>query len=240
MLRAYDMRRTIDNGLYWEPDAISMAYDLFTMRNGNDVALITEGYLLCPEVSIADLARFTRLRPETVEAYGALFFDVRQAFADGALGWISAQLFGARLHDYVSGRDIVGRTRRLAWLFGPKVLCSFLNGGRNGVQEVDVKKAIQDGIRGYLQKLSLINAMQCTGRGELDVQVLKLQLDDVNKEAAQKVSEQAGQSHGDEILRFLREVAVTVADPTDKRNLELPAREPRARDYLTTAETVPV
>jgi hypothetical protein len=179
-----------------------------------------------------------------LQAYHDLFFEVRPAFEQGSIGWLGCQLFRTGLYSHVSSRDHIGKMHRIAWLLGSRVVLSYLTGGYHGTKPVDVQKAIAEHIRDYMLKLSSLNVMCMSGQGgELSIKMLEVMLDDVNKTLASKVAEQSGAEHGVEILRFLREVSVAVADPTDKRNLALPAREPRAADLIaqaTSAELVPV
>lgn len=221
---AYRFKRGIDRGERFDGTAIAAAYELFINRF--EERLYVEGHLLAGSAN-EQIAPRVPCGPDDVQAYHDVFFDIRER--RDAPAWIIGQLFQGGLYGPMNLRDRSGVAHRIAWMAGPEIFEAYAT-GKSNPQIMDVLK---DRIRDMLAKQSLINAMCLSGKGDLDVEVLRIFIDDTNKNIADTVKTAAGSKEANEvILDFLRQVPLIVADPTDPRNLTLDAREPRASHYL--------
>ena len=238
--QAYRFKRSVDRGLWSEDDVTWRAYHLWSNIDKAPTRIRAECQLLT-DYTIDQIARENRTTPEVIQRFHDLFFDVLPAIADGAGKWVTGQLFRNGTFVNVHSKDEVGRMHRIAWMFGPRVIDCYLDTGFRNMTG-DLKRELFNAAQHYLARLTPLNVMSLAGRGDLDVEILRIALDDMNDAIAKKVEEQQGKGSGESIMTFLKGLAVSVADPTDPRNLELSAREPRAAELIATTarELVPV
>ncbi len=220
---AFLFKRALDAGLdvsRWP--SYSAAYELYSSREKE--RLFVEGLLLAgaPNELVADMSACD---PEDVQAFHDLFFDVRPRLDKP--GWVVAHLFGGTLYGAINPRDKVAQLHRIAWLGGEDVFLSYYSGEWNPKLGNNLAALI----KGVLAKQSLLASMCITGRDEINIDVLRVFLETTKEDIAKTVG---GGSKEQEaaVMEFIKSVPLTVADPTDQRNLNLPAREKRAHDYL--------
>ncbi len=228
---AYLFKRTLDAGLdvsAWP--SLAAAYELFSSRDRE--RLFVEGMLLANATNdtTADMAACD---PQDIQAFHDLFFDVRPRLEKP--GWLVGQLFGGSLYGAINPRDKVAQLHRIAWLGGEEVFVSYYSGQYNP----NLGNQLADLVRGMLAKQSLLASMCITGRDEINIDVLRVFLEATQKDVANVVANGSDEKAA-AILDFIQSVPLTVADPTNQANLALPAREPRANDYLTAPASSPV
>ncbi len=160
-----------------------------------------------------------------IQAFHDLFFDVRSRLMKP--GWVVAQLFGGSLYGSINPRDRVAQLHRIAWLGGQDIFLSYYSGDWNPTLATDMS----DLIKSVLAKQSLLASMCMVGRDEVNIDVLRVFLE-TTKEDVARTAAGGDEEQSRAILGFLKSIPLTVADPTDERNLTLPAQEKRAHEYL--------
>jgi hypothetical protein len=226
---AYLFKRAADEGLdtsRW-PD-IAAAYELHTNRPGE--RLFVEGLLLAEGIDeyIADL---NGCAPEDIRAYHDLFFDVRPRVKQP--GWVVSQLFQGSLYQSLNPRDRTAQLHRVAWLGGIEVFESFYTGRYDD----SIREAMVLRIRDMMSKQTFLASGCSGGSGELNLELMRLYIDDTNKTIANTVAGGGKDKElGEAVMGFLSSMSLKVADPKDPANLALPAREPRASDYKAPIE----
>ncbi len=221
---AYLYKRAADDGLdtsKWP--AIEAAYELHVNRPAE--RLFVEGMLL-GEGTNEYVASLNGCGPEDVQAYHDLFFDVRHRLQQP--GWVVGQLFQGSLYQQLNPRDRIAQLHRVAWLGGIEVFESFYTGR----YDPEIRDAMVLRIRDMMSKQTLLASGCGGGSGELNLELMRLFIDDTNKTVADTVSG-GGQNKelGEAVMGFLSSMTLQVADPKLPANLTLPAREPRAVDY---------
>jgi hypothetical protein len=222
---AYAFKVRADAGLdtsRWP--AMQAALELQTQREKE--RLFVEGLLLtgAPNDTIA---QHLGCAPEDVQAFHDLFFDVRPHLKHA--GWLVGQLFGGSLYQTINPRDKVGQLHRIAWMGGESVFLSYYTGKRVKADAAVVAELIQDMIR----KQSLLASMCLVGRDEVNIDLVRVFIESTTEDV---VNEAAGHDKAlaDAIFSFTKAIPLTVADPTDERNLKRAARELRAHEYLVS------
>lgn len=226
--RAYKFKRAIDinlDGGRW-PE-IASAYELWANRPAEK--LFIEGLLLADQ-DFSGIADEVGADPEDIEAYHDLFFDVKDKLHKP--GWLVARLFQGGLYAPISTRDRVGIMHRLAWLAGAAVFRSYYTGAR----DVTIQQNTRDIMNDILIKQGTISAMCIGGRGELDIEVIRVCVEDTKRRAAEVIGGGADTATTNAIMQFLGGLNdhMGVGDHKAVKNLNLPAREPRAADYFQT------
>lgn len=220
---AYRFKRAVDSGFEpqdW-PD-IAAAYELFTNRPRERLAI--EGMLLAQADDLS-AAAMIGCGAEDVSAYHDLFFDVRPQLGHAA--WVVGQLFQGGLYAAFSPRDVVAQMHRVAWLGGPEIFQAYYTGKYDDT----IRSQMVERIRDLMSKQTLLAAGCVNGGAELNMELLRVFIDDTNHAVANTISSSTNEQLGGEVLKFLSAMPLTVADPTDKRNLSLPAIEPRAGSF---------
>jgi hypothetical protein len=227
---AYRFKRAVDRGEPWPDTPTAAAYELFIQPNRFEERLFVEGMLLAGAKN-EDFAAKVPCAPADVQAYHDLFFDVRPRLE--APAWIVGQLFHGGLYGPMNLRDRAGVVHRLAWMAGPQIFEAYATGN----QDPALREKMAERIKDIVAKQSLISSMCLAGHGgEVDIEVLRVFID-VDRQIKETVKNIGADESSQAVLaEFVRSVPFKVADPTDVRNLTLPAIEPRAADYLATPE----
>ncbi len=215
--RAYAYKKALDRGTPEDFGPEHAAHYLYTSDPKR--RHFTEGMILGRETSDEAISTFAGLYSvPTVRAYHDLFFAVRP-FLDSP-GWIAASVFDGMPYRTHPG-DIQGIQHRLAWLLGAPAFVQLVRGRVSIDSQAEFNQVIADILRSNVLELSLTVA----ARHE-SPDWLRAFTELANKEME---SGMGGDSNFDEAAGlFLDAIGISVADPTDQSNLELPAREPRA------------
>ncbi len=221
--RAYLFKRAVDSGLdgsRWSD--VEAAHELWANRPGDK--LFVEGLLL-GGAEVDKIAYQAGADVADIRAYHDLFFDVSNHLDKP--GWLVARLFQGGLYAPVSSRDRVGIMHRLAWLSGPEIFSAFYTGR----YDAEIKGVLHTRLHDMLAKQSMLAAMCLGGRGELDIELLRIFVADSQKTVAE-VASGGDAKTAQAIHTFLTSIPMSVNDPKAVENLNLPAREPRAAEYL--------
>lgn len=222
---AYHFKRAADAGRdlsKWP--ALEAALELRTNRAGE--RLFIEGMLLAGAES-AYTASLVGCAPEDIHAYHDVFFDVKPRLHQP--GWVVSKLFQGALYQNLNPRDRIAQMHRIAWLGGVEIFEAYYTGRRvNGIKE-----QLVDLIRDMMSKQTLLH-VGCVGGGdEVKMDLLRIFIDDTNQKIAETVQGSLNdKASGEAIMGFLNSMSMRVVDPTDPANLTLPAREPRAAEYM--------
>lgn len=225
VVAAYRFKRALDGGLPIEREDIADAYELF--HNRPEQRLYVEGMLLG---GLDDTAAGLGVcaTADVVAAFHDIFFDVRSRRDHE--GWIVSLLFQGMLYGNPTPRDRTGLMHRISWLGGADLFRAYYTGKFDPALRDKLLQRQSD----MVAKQSLLTAM-CIGHGsgEHHVGLMIGHIERAQAEVA-KAAEHATGDKGlaDTIMGFLQSIPTQVADPLDKANVNLPAREPRAHEYL--------
>lgn len=222
--RAFGYKRALDRGTPEDFGPEHAAHYLYTSDPRRRYFI--EGLILGREGSDERIAEFAGVPiSDIILAYHDLFFAIRP-FLDSP-GWIAAAVFDGMPYRTHPG-DIRGIHHRLAWLLGHNAFRQLVNGRVDFDSRSEFNAVIADVLRSNVLELSLTVA----ARHE-SPDWLRAFTELANKEMDAEVG---GDSSFEEAAgQFLDSLGISVADPTDASNLELPAREPRA---ITTSPEV--
>lgn len=227
---AYQFKWSNDHSLPYEgPSVVADAFELFS--NLPYERLFVEGLLVGGEQNDEVIGRKIGATADVIACFHDLFFDVRSRRE--AEGWMVARLFQGSLYGGMSARDRVGQLHRVAWLGGSRLFTSYYTGQYDNQLRDELVLRMRD----ILAKNSLLTAM-CLGAGgsEKDIAVLQTCIEDTRAQVAAAASAGTGDSEfAKAIMGFLHSTPLQVADPTDRANLDMSAREDRAHESLTKA-----
>jgi hypothetical protein len=212
-----------DQRQYCEDRDVSAAYSLFTDPRLHTYKAVIEAMLLAG-MSDEDIAQETTLQELAVDAYDKLFFNVRPYLSKPAM--VCIMVFNGMAHSPVNKLSKSEIMLRIAYLGRKDMLMEFIRSEGNPVMEAKLIAYIKSAMK----KRAFEYVLQGGGE-EAATEQLKLVLDK-REEDGVKGSDQVAKATAE----FLAGVSLTVADPTDKRNLALPAREPRLADYSGTPQ----
>jgi hypothetical protein len=222
--RAYLFKRAADAGLdtsRW-PE-FEAAHELWANRPTEK--LFIEGMLLGKQ-SVDRIAYDVCCGSQDIQIFHDLFFDVTHRL--DRPGWLVARMFQGNLYSPLSSRDRVGIMHRLAWLAGPELFKSYYT----GVWDPSIADILKVRIADMTAKQALVSSMCIGGRGDLDIEVLRLFFDDAKQKVKDTVAQSGDKGMSDAVMGFLSDLSVKVANPLDPANLHLPAREPRAHEII--------
>ncbi len=234
---AYLFKRASDQGLPFDEERLGplvTAHELFTTHQAERTTtecLLVSGFSAeqCSDRNVGGAS----LEPIAIQAYADVFFDVQPLLDQGKTTALVNLLFGGSPYHGLSARDQHGRNLRMSWLMGWPLYRAHLQGRPFSEEEMDLFKEL---MRDLAYKMGYLNLQTMTGRGELDIQVVNLAFDDINK-VTKKVGMQAGGKQGQQellhemglmVMDTFRTLSPSVADPMKTSNLTLSAREPRA------------
>ncbi len=192
--------------------------------NRPDIKRVVDGYLLAgaDDQRVADAVWCST---GVISHYHDLFFAVRPAL-ERHQAWIAATVFQGMPHQNAHPTDRAGFYLRVAWLGGVDLYERLLNKGTADRETIRQLVAI---MKDVLVRNSIETSMGVAGRPDLAPEFLKLSLEgDQEDQSGGSLTEK---QHLEAIDSFMSQVTMTVADPTDERNLKVPAREPREGQY---------
>lgn len=212
--RAYEFRRALDRGFVpAEYREIEAAYDIF--MNRPDMRMQVEGLLIAgaDDETIA----YQAFSPsKVIELYHELFFWVRPGLNRSA--WLNSAVFGGLPQMNAHMGDLRGTVLRLAMKIGAHAFLEMISAGLSTDTTTQQLKAM---VNEVLMTQVAMMSFSASRSHELPEWVGKLM--------DQKDSGQgAGNSDMDRAIdAFFDGLGISVADPTEQRNLELDAREER-------------
>lgn len=215
---AFRFKRAFDRGMIDAYPVFEAAYELFMSdpqdRTSMEILLLAgaDNNLIAEKLGIAS--------SDVVDVYHDLFFAVRPYRAK-ATAWIASKVFGSFSHQGVHRNDRHGIALRLAWLGGIEVAIGLLDGDLSNEAVISALRLIA---QGALVANAAETALTGFTRPDQAPEFFRISMD----------MEAAGGSGGEfekQVTAFLDELTLTVADPTDQSNLELPAREERVAEY---------
>jgi len=216
--QAYEFRRALDRGMRAKFEAHDAAYEIF--MNRRDLRLQVEGMIIAgaSNEQVADAAFIPDT--EVVEVYHDTFFWVRPGLNKPA--WLNSVVFGGLPHMNSHLNDTSGTVLRLARKIGPEAFRDLIDGGLSADTTVTQLRRMTNEV--LLAQMAMFSFAAGSGR-DMPEWMGKL----IEKKEAD-VSQGGGEM--DKALdSFFSGLAISVADPTDERNLSLPAREARVADY---------
>ena len=212
--QAYDFRRALDRGLVrGEFEAFDAAYQIF--MNRPELRIHVEG-LLIAGADNETVAHDAFSDEEVVEIYHELFFWVRPGLDRSA--WLNSTVFGGMPHINANLHDIHGTSLRLARKIGVDAFRQLVGAGLSSETSVQQLRSMVNEV--LLTQVAMMSFSAGTSR-ELPEWVGRL-MD----------QKDAGSGSGNPELdkavdAFFEGFSVSVADPTEERNLSLPAQEER-------------
>lgn len=217
---AFRFKRALDRGLAGEYPVTRAAYDCFVNRPQHKWAL--DGLLLAgatdEQVAVAIFAD-----PSIVKTYHDLFFWVRPGLQHPA--WISSTLFGGMPHRSAHAHDHYGLALRLAWLGG---VDTFLQVIDRQPATSQMTKLLRELASSTLLKNSVETAFTIGSRGDQAAEIMRFSIENgARDDVAVNVEDDVHKA----LNTFMSTMSLSVADPSDERNLRLPAREDCAVAY---------
>jgi hypothetical protein len=190
-------------------------------NGGSSMRPLVEGMLLCDRDD-ETIAAFFNVDPAVIRMYHDLFFDVRGR----THAWRIAHIIGsAPVHDRPPAPDEV-LIHRVAIVGGwAPFRLMYVEPGT--LSAADIAQVIATITSNLLRQVHTSSY----SASDNPTQTLRA-FDSYGSQSASPTA--AGQQDSDlgrEVLNFLQSFPVTVADPTDPKNLCLPAREPRGYEY---------
>jgi hypothetical protein len=215
--RAYMFRRALDRGTPDDFPDLHAAHHVFHTRP--HARFFLEGMLLAG----ADNERIASVSADVdavsvVQAYHDLFFAVRPYLKKPA--WVVASVFQGPVYR-THAMDRSGIMLRVAWILGPQAFETMVC--RGNATELD-RNQIRTMVETILHSQLAEVAFSAATRQDLPdwITAFLAKVDDA-KAPGSSDAEVSGH-----VVSFLDGLALSVADPTDTRNLNLPAREARA------------
>lgn len=217
--RAYAYRCALDRNFGDKDPAFHRAHQLF--MGNKHLRLHVEGLILggadndliCDAAFLGD--------PEVVELYHETFFWVRPALNKPL--WINAVVLDGMAQMNTHPGDITGCIYRLAWKLGHQTFYQLLQQGI--CPETTLVQLKRMTVEVLTTQLATLSFSAGVGRelpewagGLLNAK------DDMQKAGNTSDFEKS-------LDAFFEGLSIAVADPTDNRNLTLPAREARVADY---------
>jgi len=215
---AYEFRRSLDRGCGDKYPLHDAAHELFMSRR--DLRIQVEGLIIAGADDEHTAYATMTPDPKVIETYHDLFFWVRPGLDRPA--WLNSVVFGGLPQMNAHPNDVSGTVLRLARKIGHVAFTELINGGLcSDMTVTDLRRMTQEVLLTQLATLSF-----GAGAGR-DMPEWTARMLEIGPDASR------GGSDGFEkaIDTFFDELAISVADPTDERNLSLPAREPRVADY---------
>lgn len=212
---AYRFKRAFDHG---EIDRYPMhhaAYQLY-LENGMS-RLFLEGMLLGGADNEAIMENAPFCDEQILEVFHDLFFCVRPYRTKSS--WVVSYVIRGSLNS-TNMHDRSGMSLRLAWLLGADVFSQMMMRGRLGEAG---RSSVRDMVKDISYSQLAEFALSANSRHEAP-EGLRMLIE---------WKHEAGSSGGsddkmsDAISTFLGDMGITVADPTEASNLQLPAAEPR-------------
>lgn len=225
--RAYLFKRAADAGLdtsRW-PEFVA-AHELWSNRP--DDKLFIEGLLLGKQ-SVDLIAYQICCDPLDISTFHDLFFDVTDKL--DRPGWLVARMFQGNVYTPLNSRDRSGIMHRLAWLAGPELFRSYYT----GTWDDTIKDVMRIRFEDMVSKQALLSAMCIGGRGELDIETMRLFVDSTKKAIADTVNASGDKEVQGAMLEFFAGMKVSVANPLEAQNIGLPKREKRAHEIIETS-----
>lgn len=213
--RAYKFRCSLDRGTPDDDPEFHAAHYIF--HSLPNERFYIEGML----IGGADNERIIRSLPfddqDVVQAYHDLFFAVRP-YRDRP-AWVASAVFDGPVYR-AHHADRKGVAIRLAWMLGPElfetVTCI---GTTSEAQRQHLREMIDSVLHSQVAELSL---SACSRHDLPDwIGSFLTKADEARKAGGSDDYQEA-------LGSFLDGISMSVADPTANRNLNLPAREPRA------------
>jgi len=227
MQRAYRFKCNLDRNLLCTDLDIQAAHDIYF--GGGAHRIIMESYLLvgAEPAYVGDLLEMTA---EQVQVYNDLFFDVRSRLQNKPA--IAAMLFNGYPHSNVHLADRLGLAHRIAYLGGFDVVDGIIRGDR-----LDLLPELYARLgRSVAVKQAMEMAFTLSSHGEALPDALRV----LSESAAPTKEDKKGGSELDELAEvFMSAISMSVADPTNEDNLNMPARELREHEYKVTNNEQP-
>ena len=220
--KLYAFKRALDRGA---SDTYAVYHAAHYLHNSlPEQRFILEGMLLAgaDNPRVAQQLALGDQGLEVVQAYHDTFFEVRPYLDKPA--WITAAVLEGpsyRAHQH----DRKGLTLRLAWLLGLQVFEELMfRAGRSTEAQSVICELVEGIMHSHVAEL----AFSAGSRSELPEWVGGFlgRVEDQRRKGGA-----GGDDYAEAISSFLGGMGLSVADPTDERNLSLPAREPRAVEY---------
>lgn len=207
-------------------DTVARAYVLWTRPD--EPRLEVECLLLAGE-PVAVVETEVGIPATVIDMYRVLFFDVvgrGQPWLDRAL------LNGLTGFDSHPHRDHRLRQYRFAMLLGKDYRAA-----RSASPSPEIERRVTDIGNTILKAKQLGALIEADDQAVLDISVRRGGHSMTLASASTPVSTTVDEAYGTEVLKFLQSIPLIVADPTDPKNLTLPAREPRAHEYIAAHAT---
>jgi hypothetical protein len=217
--RAFRFKRMFDKGLGDEFPEMHAAHHIYI--NQPHYKDILEVLLLSGASDEKILDYVWAKSCGVITSYHDLFFAVRPGLSKP--GWICASVFGGMPHQSVHHLDRHGIMLRMAWYGGLSVVEDMLKGG---ILSADVQDKLRSVMKDALLRNAAETALTLNNNSEQAPDLLRITMDMPSANSDKDVSPL------EEVVDdFLGGLTLTVADPTDKRNLSLPAKEVCDVDY---------
>lgn len=216
--RAYSYKRSLDRGTGDDDDPdYHGAHYIFAvdqlLKNQIDILLVSgaDNQTICQHLADESLE-------STVQAYHDIFFAVRP--------WLGRPIQMIRCvfegETYCVNRsDNRGFALRMAWVMGTQIAESLLTSRISDAQLSDIRETIRNVLTLQLSRVAYSASYSYEMPGALDrLSELGGILFDEGKDGESSDGEHAGA-----VRKFFEGMGITVADSTDRRNLDLPAEE---------------
>jgi hypothetical protein len=207
--------------------SMALAYEVKTSRPHAQIYL--DGMVL-NGVPANEISMQCGIAPSVIQAYEAMFFDVRPYLHHES--WVCELAFAGDMIARLNQRDIVLISRRVAWLMGCGVFHGLYGGGRSCPE---LMKRSELHVHELTRKTALLRSMT---RGRMDEELdISLVQEIVAANRAASSGELAGAAgfdakHANAVVSMLGAVTLSVADPSLPATIQQPARDPRTSDVV--------
>jgi hypothetical protein len=217
-------------------DYVAQAYHIYTELNGFRSSV--EGYLLCPDLSYADIAHNMDIEVGVIDAYADLFFDVRPRLQN--VGWICTVLFGdlLGLHRDSESASKIGQNHRAGWLMGGHGVKMYTEPNPTPATATAFRAYLAENVLDVAYRQTLLGQFCRARSDERGLETVRIAVADIKQKALEAIGASAEGDHGEAIMEFLKSVPFSVADPSLEVNKCLPAREERVHEMILAADAV--
>jgi hypothetical protein len=203
---------------------IFQAHDYFQYQV--KARVVIEGYLMAGATD-EEIAESFGCPPGVVKIYHDAFFAVRPYLHKP--GWIAAAVFGGFPHKGYNPGDQVGLAHRIGWFGKVDLFDKYLSMGL----ESETLRKISELTRQLLAAHSPEIALMAGHRPEQAAEMLKLTIGDGSPDTGRTGVGSAENAAA--VEKFVSNLPISVANPTEERNLSLPERELRSHEYEVVA-----
>ncbi len=226
--QAYLFYRDMARDMEDEHPELFIAYRLF--NNEQAFRIMVEGLLIAgaEDEHIASIIGCDD--PKIIQYYHDIFFDVRSKLDNP--GWINAVIFQGMPHEGAHQGDRLGIMHRFAWFGGIELVEGLIT---RGLSNSSVIEKLMQMTKQILMRNAARTALTSSSNSEFAHEFLKLTLDDHRASSKEESNSSVDEKFVGAVDTFFSKITLTVADPSAKGNLILPAREPRVHE---TAEQV--